>query len=118
MSTTSFENGLSMMSAANFFKGYSRFDAQLERYETWEESVSRVMSMHREKYASVMTPELSSMIDKAESAYRDKLILGAQRALQFGGEQIKKHNARLYNCSFSYADRPVFFQPNVPCQCY
>lgn len=104
------QNGLSMMSQANFFKGYSRFDGALERYETWEESVARVMQMHREKYASVMTPELSAMIDKAEQAYRDKLILGAQRALQFGGEQIHKHNARLYNCSFSYADRPVFFQ--------
>lgn len=104
------QTGLSMMSDANFFKGYSRFDDEHGRYETWEESVSRVMNMHRKKYASVMTPELSAMIDKAEQAYRDKLVLGAQRALQFGGKQIEKHNARLYNCSFSYADRPVFFQ--------
>lgn len=104
------QTGLAMMSEANFFKGYSRFDPDLNRYETWDESVSRVMNMHRKKYAAIMTPELLAMIDKAEQAYRDKLILGAQRALQFGGEQIQKHNARLYNCSFSYADRPVFFQ--------
>lgn len=110
MTHTAVHNGLSMMSEANFFKGYSRFDPRLDRYETWQESVSRVMTMHRQKYAAVMTPELGLMIDKAEQAYRDKLILGAQRALQFGGEQIQKHNARLYNCSFSYADRPVFFQ--------
>ena len=104
------QTGLAMMSEANFFKGYSRFSDTLGRYETWEESVSRVMAMHRKKYAAVMTPELTQMIDFAEQAYKDKLVLGAQRALQFGGEQIMKHNARLYNCSFSYADRPVFFQ--------
>lgn len=102
--------GQAMMSEANFFKGYSRFNDSLGRYETWEESVSRVMNMHREKYAHVMTAQLSEMIDFAEQAYKEKLVLGAQRALQFGGEQIMKHNARLYNCSFSYADRPVFFQ--------
>ncbi len=103
-------NPIAMMSEANFFKGYSRWDDDKAGYENWDESVARVMNMHRSKYADVMTPELSEMIDFAETAYRDKLILGAQRALQFGGDQIMKHNARLYNCSFSYANRPVFFQ--------
>ena len=103
-------NPLTMMSEANFFKGYSRWDELKGGYETWEESVKRVMNMHRERFAGVMTEKLSSLIDFAEQAYLEKLVLGAQRALQFGGNQILKHNARLYNCSFSYADRPVFFQ--------
>jgi hypothetical protein len=97
-----------MMSEANFFKGYSRWNDELGRYETWDDSVTRVMNMHRSKYAPVMTDELEEAISFAEQAYRDKLVLGAQRALQFGGEQIMKHNARMYNCSFSYVDRPVF----------
>ena len=99
-----------MMGEANFFKGYSRWNDELGRYETWDDSVTRVMNMHRSKYAPVMTDELEEAISFAEQAYRDKLVLGAQRALQFGGEQIMKHNARMYNCSFSYVDRPVFFQ--------
>ena len=56
--------------------------------ETWEEAVSRVMNMHREHLRRIgkyneMTEEL---ISKAEKLYREKRILGAQRALQFGGE--------------------------------
>jgi ribonucleoside-diphosphate reductase alpha chain len=45
----------------------------------------------------------------AENAYKEKRVLGAQRALQFGGEQIFKHESRMYNCSVSYVDRPAFF---------
>jgi len=90
--------------------GYSRWDDTLQRYETWEEAVSRVMNMHREKYKDKMTPELSEAIDFAQQAYSEQLILAAQRSLQFGGEQLFKHNARMYNCSVSYADRPEFFQ--------
>ena len=56
-----------------------------------------------------MTPALAAAIDFAQEAYNKKAILGSQRALQFGGDQIFKHEARLYNCSFSYADRPAFF---------
>jgi ribonucleoside-triphosphate reductase (thioredoxin) len=99
-----------MMSDSKFYMGYSRWDDQLNRYENWNESVARVMNMHRQKYAEVMTPELAQLIDFAEQAYCEKLVLGSQRALQFGGSQIFKHEARLYNCSFSYTDRARFFQ--------
>ena len=99
------------MASARFYDGYSRFDPELGRYETWEESVRRVMDMHRRFYTErgVMTDKLSASIDYAEEAYRDRLILGAQRGLQFGGDQLLKHHMRLYNCTSSYADRPAFF---------
>ena len=99
-----------MMADSKFYMGYSRWIDAEERYETWEESVSRVMNMHRQKYASKMTPSLENLISFAELAYKDKLILGAQRALQFGGEQLFKHEAKMYNCSSSYVDRLDFFQ--------
>lgn len=101
--------GKSMMSDAKFYSGYSRWDQDHNRYETWNESVKRVMDMHRQKYAERMTPELAQLIDFAEQAYCDKVVLGSQRALQFGGDQIFKHEARLYNCSFSYTNRHEFF---------
>ncbi len=56
-----------------------------------------------------MSPELQKEIDKATIAYKKKEVLGAQRALQFGGEQLLKHQMRLYNCTGSYADRAEFF---------
>lgn len=102
--------GKNMMSQSKFYMGYSRWDEIKGGYETWDESVSRVMNMHRQKYASVMTPELEEYISFAEQAYKDKVVLGAQRALQFGGEQLFKHEARMYNCSVSHCDRAAFFQ--------
>jgi len=102
--------GKGMLSQSKFYMGYSRWDDSKNRYETWEESVKRVMDMHREKYKDVMTPELEELIQYAQDAYEEKLILGAQRALQFGGEQLFKHEARMYNCTVSHVDRPRFFQ--------
>lgn len=98
-----------LMSQTKFYEGYSRWDDTLNRYETWEEAVSRVMNMHRDYYKDKMTAELSLLIDEAESLYKLQYALGAQRALQFGGEQLWKHQMRMYNCTSTYADRAAFF---------
>lgn len=106
---TSKNDAKGILSQAKFFESYSRFLEDDGRYETWEESVKRVMDMHRGYYADKMTPELEELIDFAEDAYMNKLVLGSQRALQFGGEQLLKNHARLYNCTASYIDRPEVF---------
>lgn len=98
-----------IMSQAKFYEGYSRWSDELNRYETWEEAVTRVLNMHREYYKDKMTPELSQLMDEAESLYKLKYVLGAQRALQFGGDQLLKHQMKMYNCTSSYADRVEFF---------
>jgi ribonucleoside-diphosphate reductase alpha chain len=97
------------MSQTKFYEGYSRWDDDKGRYESWDESVSRVMGMHRDYYVEKMSPELQLLIDEAESSYKLKYALGAQRALQFGGDQLLKHMMRMYNCTSTYADRPRFF---------
>ena len=98
-----------LMGEAKFYEGYSRWSEEYGRYETWEESVARVMNMHRQFYKDKINDELSLLIDEAEALYKLKYVLGAQRALQFGGDQILKHQMRMYNCTSSYADRPAFF---------
>ncbi len=110
MDTTAIDVAKNMLSDSKFYMGYSRFSEELGRYETWDEAVERVMNMHRQKYAHLMTPELEQFIVTAEKAYKKKIVLGSQRALQFGGEQIFRHESRLYNCSSTYVDRPRFFQ--------
>ena len=102
-------NTRALMSQTKFYEGYSRWDEAKARYETWEESVARVMNMHRQYYSHKMTRELSQLIDEAESLYKLQYALGAQRALQFGGDQLLKHQMRMYNCTSTYADRPRFF---------
>jgi len=87
---------------------YARYLPEEKRRETWKEQVSRVFSMHREKFKEY--PEVMPHIDLAESAVLEKDILGSQRILQFGGEPIFKHNARVYNCSFGHINRPRAFQ--------
>lgn len=98
-----------LLSETKFYESYSRYDDEKGRYETWDESVERVMNMHRQFYADKMTPELEAEISFAEAAYKDKLVLGAQRALQFGGDQLLKHHMKMYNCTSTYADRAAFF---------
>ena len=98
-----------LMSDTKFYESYSRWDEAKGQYETWDESVARVMNMHRDYYKDKMTPELAQLIDEAESLYKLRYALGAQRALQFGGEQLRKHQMRMYNCTSTYADRPRFF---------
>lgn len=98
-----------LMADAKFFEAYSRFDSNKNRYETWNEAVHRVMNMHRKHLDTVSSTELMNLIQEVEDGYFDKSILGAQRALQFGGEQLLKHQARMYNCSASYCDRSEFF---------
>ena len=102
-------NTRAMMSDTKFYEGYSRWDEDNERYETWEEAVTRVMGMHRTYYKKKMSPDLSQLIDEAESLYKLKYALGAQRALQFGGEQLLKKPMKMYNCTSTYADRAAFF---------
>lgn len=98
-----------LMSDVKFYSDYSRFDQEKGTYESWNEAVDRVISMHKTKYAAKMTPELEILLQKVEKAYKNQEILGAQRALQFGGEQLLKKNAKMYNCVSSYVDRPEFF---------
>lgn len=106
---TNHVNARKLMSDAKFYDGYSRWDEKLGKYENWDQAVDRVMDMHRQVYSDKLTPELEALISKATESYKDKRILGAQRALQFGGDQLLRHNLKLYNCTSAYADRPKFF---------
>lgn len=107
-----------MRNALSDFKlqtGYLKHRGDLGRKETWEEAVKdRVMSMHRTKYSHLKDDaRFNELVDFAEQAYLDKLILGSQRALQFGGDPILKKNSKMYNCLTSYCDRVPFFRESM-----
>lgn len=107
-------DGRSVVSDFIFLSKYAR--TVRGRKETWEEAVGRVMSMHWDQITNVVKrdPEklekIKPYFDFAYQYYLDKKILGAQRALQYGGEQLHKHNLRLYNCSSTYLDRVSFYK--------
>ena len=96
------------LSQTKFYEGYSRFKDDDNRYESWDEAVDRVIDMHEQNYIN-NNNTLQPYIEEARKAYKEQRVLGAQRALQFGGEQLMKHQMRMYNCTSSYVDRPAFF---------
>ena len=97
------------LSQTKFYESYSRYIDDESRYESWDEAVDRVMTMHRGYYDSLMTEELEEQLQIATNAYKSKRVLGAQRALQFGGDQLLNHQMKMYNCTSSHANRPAFF---------
>ena len=110
-------NARTLMANAKFYESYSRYIDEEGRYETWNDSVERVMNMHKIKYKSKLEEDhenqLQNLMNQAEQAYKNKLFLGAQRALQFGGDQLLRQNARLYNCSVTYCDRVDVFKESM-----
>lgn len=82
--------------------------------ETWQEAVNRVMDMHLKRYSGMVKPEdeaeFSKMFAHAYSLYSEQRVLGAQRALQYGGELMMEKHARFYNCSSTYVDRVCVFE--------
>lgn len=82
--------------------------------EGWQNAVNRVMDMHLKRYSERIKPEdekeFSSLFARAYSLYGEQRVLGAQRALQYGGELMLEKHARFYNCSSTYVDRVQVFE--------
>jgi ribonucleoside-diphosphate reductase alpha chain len=110
--TTHLYDGSQLASEIKFYTDYARYIEEEERVENWEDSVERVMNMHRTKYKKVLdgNDELNKEFEIAKKAYLNKEILGSQRALQFGGAPMLKHEAKMFNCVSAYVDRVEFFQ--------
>ncbi|MBI2496676.1 MAG: recombinase [Opitutae bacterium] len=127
------ENGLADYIAT---AKYARYRPDLGRRELFPEAAERVRGMHRQffaarlgqplpapRYDSPVLPEdrerlakwltgatLGSALDRAFAAVTARRVLPSMRSLQFGGEAILRHHARLFNCSFSPVDRVEFFR--------
>ena len=89
-----------------FVSKYARWDEEKYRRETWSESVDRVRQMMLDQYVpDGSSPEIVKAVNQAYDDMKKKKILGSQRALQFGGSPVFKHNARIDNCIASYIDQ-------------
>ncbi len=92
-----------------FTSKYSRYLPDKMRRETFEEAVERVIEMHRRHFAA-RGIDVEDLLAVCEQGMKNRLVLGSQRAMQFGGDPILRKHARIYNCTTSYCDRPRFFQ--------
>jgi ribonucleoside-triphosphate reductase len=100
------ENGMQEFIAVS---RYSRFRQDLGRREIWPEAVERVRDMHLKFFTHLNDEELNAEIRTAFELVKQRQILPSMRSIQFGGEAILQKHGRIFNCSFSYADRPRFF---------
>ena len=92
-----------------FTSKYSRYIPEKMRRETFDEAVERVINMHR-RHFSAKGIDVEDLLEICEKGMKNRLMLGSQRAMQFGGDPILRKHARIYNCTTSYCDRPRFFQ--------
>lgn len=127
------DNGLARYVAA---AKYTRYRRDLGRHESYEDAVERVAGMHREFFRDrlvqrvvgdvtrtaadpadherlareIVGARIDELITQAFAAVAARRVLPSMRSLQFGGEAILRHHARLFNCAFSPADRIGFFR--------
>lgn len=91
-----------------FIAKYANWLEDKKRRETWKEAVERNKNMMFKKYEH--HTDVYPLIEEAYEAVFRKEVLGSQRALQFAGSPVFKHNARLFNCVAANIDRLRFFQ--------
>lgn len=99
-----------LMSDYKFSSGYARWNEEKQRKETWGEAVDRVMAMHEKKFKKHFDdPDFKEMFEFTKQKYKEKYFLASMRSLQFGGDSIEKHNAKMFNCLGANTDRLDFF---------
>ncbi len=102
---------LKALSDYTIYSRYAHYIPEKKRRETWDEITERVFGMHAKRYAKQLadSPEFREEFEFAKEMVRQKRVLGSQRALQFGGQWIERANTKIYNCSYTYIDRPKAF---------
>lgn len=103
---------LKALSDYTIYSRYAHYLPEKKRRETWSEIVDRVFGMHERKFKNILdtNEEFKKEFEFAKEMVRKKRVLGSQRALQFGGKWIEKHNLKMFNCSTSFIDRESAFQ--------
>ncbi|HEX3133898.1 MAG TPA: hypothetical protein VHX44_10005, partial [Planctomycetota bacterium] len=84
---------LAQLQDYTFTTKYARWNKAIGRRESFSEAVDRVMGMHAATYAG---KDIAEKMAFATSAIKKRLVLGSQRALQFGDKPITNKNAHLY----------------------
>ena len=83
---------------------YSQYIPELNRRETYLESVSRVEAMHIRRF-----PDQADQTRWAFGFVRAKKVLPSMRTLQFGGKAVEAVHCRAFNCCATLVDRPRAF---------
>ena len=63
--------------------------------------------MHEKKFKNELdkSEELKDLFQFAKKSFKERRVLGSQRALQYASQPILDKNSRLYNCASLHIDR-------------
>lgn len=99
--------GKRFLSDLKLYSDYFKWRDEKGRYENWGEACEDIVDGHRKKYgAKIDENTLNNILE----SLREQRVLASQRNLQFRGEQLNKHNAKIFNCTVLHACRPKIFQ--------
>lgn len=82
---------------------YSRWDDEVKRRETWDETVDRYVSFFSRKYGEVFPNK------RIRDAIFKLKVVPSMRALMTAGMALERDNVAGYNCSFVAIDHPRAF---------
>lgn len=88
---------------------YSRFIDSLNRRETWEETVDRLVSFYKEHLKESVGFKDEALIESLRSSILSLEVLPSMRALMASGPAGSRDNVALYNCSYIAVDSPRSF---------
>ena len=108
------KTGLDLMAEYVFLSKYSQ-RKENGILENWNETVDRIYGMHEVKLKELglFNDSTEKALNKAKEFEYNKVILSSQRGRQFASSNkysgILKHEAKMYNCSSTFIDRPEVF---------
>ena len=89
---------------------YARWRDDLNRRETWAESVARYIAFMREHLSTTYGYDPADPIfDEVEESIRNLEVMPSMRALMTAGPALSRNHMAAYNCSFMAVNDPEVF---------
>ena len=89
---------------------YARWDYELNRRETWDETVERYFSFFKEHLQETCDFTLDNgELVKLQNYVKELKVMPSMRCLMTAGPALKKENVAGYNCSYVKVDHPRSF---------
>jgi ribonucleoside-triphosphate reductase (thioredoxin) len=90
---------------------YARWRDDLQRRETWEETVQRYFDFFNKRLENYDDPngELQSQIKELQNAVLNLEVMPSMRCLMTAGKALEKDNVAGYNCAYVAIDHPHTF---------
>lgn len=83
-----------------YYDKYARWNEELGRRETWEETVARVMAFFKSQISKKLTPLPEIPWDELEQSMLQLEAMSSMRILQMAGPALERCHVGAYNCAY------------------